>query len=107
MKKRYLLAGISGIVAGAVATKLLMRPRDVDWRDSLDFIYNPECSWFTTVNGVRIHYQEAGDEEARVVILIHGFISSSLIWSHILLPLASAGLLVMDANAIDGCEPGA
>jgi len=95
MKKRYLLAGISGIVAGAVATKLLMRPRDVDWRDSLDFIYNPECSWFTTVSGVRIHYQEAGDEEAPVVILIHGFISSSLIWSHILLPLASAGFRVI------------
>jgi len=95
MKKRYLLAGISGIVAGAVATKLLMRPRDVEWRDSLDFIYNPECSWFTHVNGVRIHYQEAGDEHAPTIILIHGFISSSLIWSSTLLPLAGAGFRVI------------
>jgi pimeloyl-ACP methyl ester carboxylesterase len=92
MKKRYLLAGFSGVVAGAIATKLLMRPRDVSWADSLDFIYNPEYSWFTRVNGVRIHYQEAGDEKAPPVILIHGFISSNLIWSHVLQPMAQAGL---------------
>src|SRR5690242_9087813 len=73
MKKRHLLAGVSGVVAGAVAIKLLTRPTDVSWPDSLDFIYNPEYSWFTHVNGVRIHYQEAGDESAPPIILIHGF----------------------------------
>jgi pimeloyl-ACP methyl ester carboxylesterase len=91
MKKRYLLAGLSGVIAGAVATKLLTRPKDVSWPHSLDFIYNPEYSWFTRVNGVRIHYQEAGDENAPPIILIHGFISSNLIWSHVLQPLARAG----------------
>src|ERR1044072_8234024 len=91
MKKRSLLAGLSGVVAGAVATKLLTRPTDVSWADSLDFIYNPEYSWFTRVNGVRIHYQEAGDEHAPPVILIHGFISSNLVWSHVLKPLAQEG----------------
>ncbi|HJZ80946.1 MAG TPA: alpha/beta hydrolase [Pyrinomonadaceae bacterium] len=95
MKKRYLLAGISGIVAGAVATRLLTRPQDVSWRDSLDFIYNAEYSWFTSVDGVRIHYQEAGSEEAPAMILIHGFISSNLIWSNTLLPLANAGFRVI------------
>ena len=91
MKKRYLLAGLSGVMAGAVATKLLTRPKDVSWPDSLDFIYNPEYSWFTRVDGVRIHFQEAGDEDAAPIILIHGFISSNLIWSHVLRPLAEAG----------------
>src|SRR5260370_21357523 len=91
MKKRYLLAGVSGIVAGAVATKLLTRPRDVSWPESIDLIYNAEYSWFTTIGGVRIHYQEAGDENAPPVILIHGFISSNLIWSDLFLPLACAG----------------
>jgi len=91
MKKRYLLAGLSGVVAGAIATKLLTRPRDVSWPESLDFIYNPEYSWFTRVNGARIHYQEAGDEKAPPIILIHGFISSNVIWSHVLMPLAQAG----------------
>ena len=95
MKKRYLFAGLTGVVAGAVATRLLTRPRDVSWPDSLEFIYNPEYSWFTVADGVRIHYQEAGDEKAPPVILIHGFISSNLIWSHVLLPLASKGFRVI------------
>ena len=95
MKKRYLFAGLTGVVAGAIATKLLTRPRDVSWPDSLEFIYNPEYSWFTRVNGVRVHYQEAGDEHAPPIILIHGFISSNLIWSHVLRPLASKGFRVI------------
>lgn len=95
MKKRYLFVGISGIVAGAVATKLLTRPRDVSWPDSIKLIYHPEYSWFTTIGGLRIHYQEAGDENAPAVILIHGFISSSLIWSDVFLPLADAGFRVI------------
>jgi len=95
MKKRYLFAGLTGVVAGAVATKLLTRPRDVSWPDSLDFIYNPEYSWFTRVNGVRIHFQEAGDEQAPPIILLHGFISSNLIWSHVLLTLARKGFRVI------------
>ena len=66
-----------------------------DWSDSLDFIYNAEYSWFTRVDGARIHYQEAGDEDAPPVILIHGFISSNLIWTNTLLPLANAGFRVI------------
>jgi pimeloyl-ACP methyl ester carboxylesterase len=95
MKKRYLLAGVSGVIAGAVAAKLLTRPRDVSWPDSIDLIYHPEYSWFTTIGGVRIHYQEAGDDEAPPVILIHGFISSNLVWNEVLLPLAKEGLRVI------------
>src|SRR2546422_2589775 len=95
MKKRYFLAGATGLVAGAVATKLLTRPRDVSWPDSLNFIYHPEHSWFTTIGGVRIHYQEAGDESAPPLVLIHGFISSTLIWSQVFLPLAAAGFHVI------------
>ena len=95
MKKRYLLAGVSGIIAGAVATKLLTRPRDVSWPDSIDLIYHPEHSWFTTIGGVRVHYQEAGDEQAPPLILIHGFISSNLVWSDVFLPLAAAGYRVI------------
>ena len=95
MKKRYLLAGASGIVAGAVATKLLTRPREVSWPHSLDFIYHPEYSWFTNIDGVRIHYQETGDEKAPPILLIHGFISSTLIWSDVFQPLARAGFRVI------------
>jgi pimeloyl-ACP methyl ester carboxylesterase len=95
MKKRYLFAGAMGVVAGAVATRLLTRPRDVNWPDSVNLIYHPEYSWFTTVDGVHIHYQEAGAESAPPMILIHGFISSTLVWSDVLLPLAQAGFRVI------------
>ena len=95
MKKRYLLAGATGLVAGAVATKLLTRPREVSWPDSINFIYHAEHSWFTTVDGARIHYQEAGDEHAPPILLIHGFISSTLIWDEVFLPLAQGGFRVV------------
>jgi pimeloyl-ACP methyl ester carboxylesterase len=95
IKKRYLLAGVSGVVAGAVAAKLLTRPTDVSWPDSINFIYHPEHSWFTTVAGVRVHYQEAGDENAPPMILIHGFISSNLVWNETFLSLARAGFRVI------------
>jgi pimeloyl-ACP methyl ester carboxylesterase len=98
MKKRYLVAGVSGIMAGAVATKLLTRPRDVSWPDSVDLIYHAEYSWFTTVGGLRIHYQEAGPENAPPLILIHGFISSNLVWSDVFLPLAEAGFRVISPD---------
>src|SRR5260370_34595115 len=101
MKKRYLLAGATGIVAGAVATKLLTRPREVSWPDSINFIYHPEHSWFTTIDGARIHYQEAGDEHAPPILLIHGFISSTLIWDEVFLPLAQGGFRVI-APALPG-----
>ena len=95
MKKRYLLAGVSGVVAGAVAAKLLTRPRDVSWPDSINLIYHAEHSWFTIIDGVRIHYQEAGDEKAPPMILIHGFISSNLVWNEVFLPLAQSGFRVI------------
>ena len=95
MKKRYLVAGASGIIAGAVATRLLTRPKDVSWPDSLAHIYHAEYSWFTRVGGVRLHYQDAGDGNAPPIILIHGLISSTLIWSGVFLPLARAGFRVI------------
>ena len=95
MKKRYLLAGVSGVIAGAVAAKLLSRPRDVSWPDSINLIYHPEHSWFITVDGVGIHFQEAGDENAPPMILIHGFISSNLVWNEVFLPLAKSGFRVI------------
>ena len=54
-----------------------------------------EISWFAIIDGVRIHYQEAGDEKAPPMILIHGFISSNLVWNETFLPLARAGFRVI------------
>jgi pimeloyl-ACP methyl ester carboxylesterase len=95
MKKRYLIAGASGVVTAAVATKLLTRPRDVDWQKNRSAIFNSEYSDFADVDGVRVHYQEAGEKTAPAVVLIHGFASSTLVWSEVLLQLASEGFRVI------------
>ena len=95
MKKRYMIAGASGLVTAALATKLLTRPRNVDWAKNRKSVFHAECSRFVEVDGVRVHYQEAGEENNPVMVLIHGFASSTLVWSDVLLRLARAGFRVI------------
>lgn len=85
MKKRYWIAGAATL---AVAGKLLLRPRDADWHKCRDVVFHSECSRFIDVDGVRVHYQEAGDKHAPALVLIHGFASSTLVWSKVFLKLA-------------------
>jgi pimeloyl-ACP methyl ester carboxylesterase len=92
MKKRYWIAGAATL---AVAGKLLLRPRDADWQKCRDVVFHSEHSCFVDVDGVRVHYQEAGDEHAPAMILIHGFASSTLVWSKVFLKLADAGYRVI------------
>jgi pimeloyl-ACP methyl ester carboxylesterase len=95
MKKRYWVAGASGLVTAAVAAKLLTRPRNVDWERNRDAVFNSDYSRFAEVNGTRVHYQEAGEREVPATVLIHGFASSTLVWSEVLLQLASEGFRVI------------
>src|SRR5215216_3735283 len=92
MKKRYLIAGAATL---AIAGKLLLRPRDADWDKCRDVVFHCECSRYIDVDGVRVHYQEAGDEHAPALVLIHGFASSTLVWSKVFLKLAEAGYRVI------------
>ena len=92
MKKRYWIAGAATL---AVAGKLLLRPRDADWQKCRDVVFHSEHSCFIDVDGVRVHYQEAGDERAPAMVLIHGFASSTLVWSKVFLKLAEAGYRVI------------
>ena len=95
MKKRYWLGGLSALAGALVAGKLLLRPRDVEWGSNRDVVFNAEYSCFAEVDGVNVHYQEAGDSSAPPLVLIHGFASSNLVWSKVLLPLAEAGFRVI------------
>src|SRR5215203_1438438 len=92
MKKRYWIAGAATV---AVVGKLLMRPRDADWQKNRDVIFHSEHSRFIDVDGVRVHYQEAGDVDAPALVLIHGFASSTLVWSKVFLRFAAAGYRVI------------
>jgi pimeloyl-ACP methyl ester carboxylesterase len=92
MKKRY---WIGGITAGLVAAKLLLRPKDVVWEKSREVVFNVDYSRFVEVDGVRLHYQEAGESAAPPMILIHGFAASNLVWSKVFLEFAAAGYRVI------------
>ncbi len=95
MKKRYWIGGLSAIAASAVAAKLFLRPSDVEWDAERSHVFHADYSRFIEVDGLRVHYQEAGKSDSPVVILIHGFASSNLVWSKVLLELAAAGFRVI------------
>lgn len=95
MKKRYWIGGISASALAFVTAKLLLRPRDVDWDKNREAVFHADYSRFADVDGVRVHYQEAGRSDAPPMILIHGFASSNLVWSKVLLELADAGFRVI------------
>ena len=92
MKKRYWIAGAATL---AIAGKLLTRPRDADWNKCRDVVFHSDHSRFIDVDGVRFHYQEAGDVDAPAVVLIHGFASSTLVWSKVFLRFAEKGYRVI------------
>jgi pimeloyl-ACP methyl ester carboxylesterase len=95
MKKRYWIGGISTLAAASVAAKLLLRPKDVEWEQNRAVVFHADYSRFVEVDGVRLHYQEAGDPHAPPMILIHGFAASNLVWSKVFLEFAEAGYRVL------------
>src|SRR2546423_11994390 len=97
MKKRYWIAGAAAV---AVAGKLLTRPRDANWHKYRDVVFHSEHSRFIDVDGIRVHYQEAGDPNAPALVLIHGFASSTLVWSKVFLHLARSGYRVIAVDML-------
>ena len=96
MKKRYWIAGTATAAATlAVTAKLLSRPKDADWHKNQRIVFHSEHSRFIDIDGVRVHYQEAGSVNNPTLVLIHGFASSTLAWSKVFLDLAKAGFRVI------------
>lgn len=100
MRKRDLIAGFSGLAAAAVAAKLLSRPRDLDWERHGAHLRAAGRSRFAEVDGVRVHYQEAGAPDAPVILLLHGFCASSLVWDDVLAQIAGAGFRVIAPDLV-------
>jgi pimeloyl-ACP methyl ester carboxylesterase len=97
MKKRYWIAGATTL---AIAGKLLLRPRDADWHKCRNVIFHSDHSRFIDVDGLRVHYQEAGDKSAPALVLIHGFASSTLVWSKVFLRLAEESFRVIAVDML-------
>jgi len=96
MKKRFWIAGTATAAATvAITAKLMARPHDADWQKNREVVFHSEHSRFADIDGLRVHYQEAGDVTAPALVLIHGFASSTLVWSKVFLDLAASGFRVI------------
>ncbi|HKP47963.1 MAG TPA: alpha/beta fold hydrolase, partial [Pyrinomonadaceae bacterium] len=95
MKKRYWIGALSALAGASLAAKLWLRPRDIEWSTNRDAVFHADYSRFAEVHGARIHYQEAGASDAQPLLLIHGFASSNLVWSKVLLKFADRGFRVI------------
>src|SRR5215204_4809744 len=101
MKKRYWIAGGATAAATlAITAKLLSRPRDSDWQENREIVFHSDHSRFIDLDGVRVHYQEAGNVAHPALVLIHGFASSTLVWSKVFLDLAAAGFRVIAVDML-------
>jgi pimeloyl-ACP methyl ester carboxylesterase len=100
MKKRYWIGGMTAVAGGALALKLLTRPQDVEWGEHRERLHHAERSRFVEIEGVRVHYQEAGDVDAPAIVLIHGFCASNFVWNDALVPLAEAGFRVVAPDLV-------
>jgi pimeloyl-ACP methyl ester carboxylesterase len=100
MKKRYWIAGTMGLVGGALAARLLARPRDVTWEEERGRLSHTDKSRFVELDGVRVHYLEAGEADAPAIVLVHGFASSNFVWHDVLVPLAEEGFRVVAPDLV-------
>jgi pimeloyl-ACP methyl ester carboxylesterase len=100
MKKRYWITGAIGLAGALAAAKLLRRPADVGWGEHAHELHHAGRSRFALVDGVRVHYQEAGAVDSPPLLLIHGFTASNFVWKDVLLPIAAAGYRVVAPDLV-------
>jgi pimeloyl-ACP methyl ester carboxylesterase len=100
MKKRDLVIGVAGAAAAAVAVKMVTRRRTVAWDDVAGELAHAESSKFIEIDGIKLHYQEFGDESAPKIILIHGYTASVYVWKTTAPLLAEAGFHVLAVDLV-------
>jgi pimeloyl-ACP methyl ester carboxylesterase len=100
MKPRNLAIGLLGAAGAAVAVKMLTRASTVDWEDVKHIIPHADHSRFMNLDGIRIHYQEFGDEHDPPVILLHGYTASVYVWKTSAPLIAAKGFRVIAIDLV-------
>ncbi len=86
------LMGISALVVALGVGPFLIPVPPPEGTAPPEQLAGPD-SRFVEVNGVRLHYQEAGAGEP-VMILLHGFGASTFSWRSVIQPLSSHGRVI-------------
>src|SRR5689334_17288611 len=100
MKKRDLAIALLGAAGAAVAIKMLTRADTVDFEDVRELVPLSDHSRFVSVDGIKLHYQEFGDETKPAVLLIHGFRSSAYVWRSSAPLIANQGFHVLAIDLV-------
>jgi pimeloyl-ACP methyl ester carboxylesterase len=95
MKTRNLALAVGGGLAAAVAVKMIVRPRTVEWERVSHHLPHADHSHFVTVDGSGIHYQEFGERSNPPMILLHGYTASAYVWKTVAPMFAEAGFHVI------------
>jgi pimeloyl-ACP methyl ester carboxylesterase len=101
MRKRTKLLWMgAGVGVGLIAWKMLSRADSVDWEKVRDFVHHRENSRFIDVDGVKIHYQQFGENYSQTILLIHGYGSSTLVWKTVAPMFAERGFNVVAIDMV-------
>jgi pimeloyl-ACP methyl ester carboxylesterase len=100
MKKKYIAAGIGGAIGAAIAWKFLTRADTVHWEQAAGEMHHAGNSSFVEVDGLRVHYQEFGEDNSPVMLLIHGYSASTFTWKTSAPLLADLGFRVIAVDMI-------
>lgn len=91
---------LGGAAGAAIAVKMLTRANTVRFEDVRHLVPHSDRSRFVNVDGIRVHYQEFGDETRPAMLLIHGYTASSYVWRHAVHALADAGFYVLAIDLV-------
>jgi len=100
MKKRNIGLAVGGVFGAAIAVKILRRSATVNWDDVVGLVAHSAHSRHIDLDGIRVHYQEFGNEADPPLILIHGYTASTYVWKTTAPMLADAGFRVIAVDLI-------
>ena len=86
------LIGLAALLTLVLAGPFLVPVPPLKNTQPVQSLADPD-SQFININGIRVHYKQAGSGEP-VVILLHGFGASTFSWREVMAPLSKSGTVI-------------